>query len=96
MKDLEGKVAFITGGASGIGLGMAKAFLKRGMKVAIADIHSKRLVKAEKELDSPGKLIALELDVTDRAAIVEANPRHQSERHLPRCSGISPTDSQAR
>jgi NAD(P)-dependent dehydrogenase (short-subunit alcohol dehydrogenase family) len=72
MKDLEGKVAFITGGASGIGLGMAKAFLKRGMKVAIADIHAERLVKAEKELDSPGNLIALELDVTDRSAIERA------------------------
>jgi NAD(P)-dependent dehydrogenase (short-subunit alcohol dehydrogenase family) len=72
MKDLEGKVAFITGGASGIGLGMAKAFLKRGMKVAIADIHTKRLENAEKELDSPGNLIALELDVTDRSAIERA------------------------
>ena len=32
MKDLEGKVAFITGGASGIGLAMATTFLKAGMK----------------------------------------------------------------
>jgi len=75
MKDLEGKVAFVTGGASGIGLGMAKAFLKRGMKVAIADIQTKRLESAEKELDSPGNLIALELDVTDRSAIERAADR---------------------
>jgi NAD(P)-dependent dehydrogenase (short-subunit alcohol dehydrogenase family) len=75
MQDLEGKVAFVTGGASGIGLGMAKAFLKRGMKVAIADIHSERLVNAEKALDSPGNLIALELDVTDRSAIERAADR---------------------
>jgi NAD(P)-dependent dehydrogenase (short-subunit alcohol dehydrogenase family) len=75
MQDLEGKVAFITGGASGIGLGMAKAFLKRGMKVAIADINTKRLVNAEKALDSPGNLIALELDVTDRSAIERAADR---------------------
>jgi len=75
MKDLEGKVAFVTGGASGIGLSMATAFLKRGMKVAIADIHSKRLENAEKELDSPGNLIALELDVTDRSAIERAADR---------------------
>jgi NAD(P)-dependent dehydrogenase (short-subunit alcohol dehydrogenase family) len=75
MQDLEGKVAFVTGGASGIGLGMAKAFLKRGMKVAIADIHTKRLAQAEKALNSPGNLIALELDVTDRSAIERAADR---------------------
>ncbi len=72
MKELEGKVAFITGGASGIGLGIAKAFLKRGMKVAIADIKKNRLAKAETELDSPGNVIAIELDVSDRSAIERA------------------------
>lgn len=39
MKDVEGKAAFITGGASGAGFGMAKAFSKAGMKVVIADIR---------------------------------------------------------
>ena len=40
MKEFDGKSAFITGGASGIGLGMARAFASAGMKVAIADIKS--------------------------------------------------------
>ena len=39
MKDVKGKVAFITGGASGVGLGMAKVFTRAGMKVVIADIR---------------------------------------------------------
>ena len=39
MEQVEGKVAFVTGGASGIGLGQVKAFLNAGMKVAIADIR---------------------------------------------------------
>ena len=38
MKNVEGKVAFITGGASGAGLGMAKVFVRNGIKVVIADI----------------------------------------------------------
>ena len=36
MQNFEGKVAFITGGASGIGLGMANAFVNAGMKVVIS------------------------------------------------------------
>ena len=40
MQDLKGKVAFITGGASGIGLAMAEAFGREGMSVMIADIEA--------------------------------------------------------
>ena len=42
MKDVTGKVAFITGGASGMGLAMARSFSAAGMKVAIADIEQER------------------------------------------------------
>ena len=38
MKELHGKTAFVTGGASGIGLGMARAFGRAGMNVVVADI----------------------------------------------------------
>ncbi|MEM7015964.1 MAG: SDR family NAD(P)-dependent oxidoreductase [Pseudomonadota bacterium] len=50
MEDVAGKVAFITGGASGIGLGIATAFLKAGSKVVIGDIQPERLKKAENQL----------------------------------------------
>jgi len=72
VKDFQGKVAFITGGASGIGLGMAKAFLKEGVQVAIADIRRDRLAKAEAVLDNPVNLLPIELDVRDRAAMERA------------------------
>ena len=39
MKDFNGKVAVITGGGSGVGLGQAKVFSKAGAKVVIADIR---------------------------------------------------------
>ena len=50
MKDLEGKVAFVTGAASGIGLGIAKAFAAQGMKVMMADIEEDTLEKAVADL----------------------------------------------
>jgi short-subunit dehydrogenase len=49
IKDFEGKVAVITGGAMGIGLGLAKAFAKRGMKLVLADINKEALDKVSKE-----------------------------------------------
>lgn len=50
MRDLKGKVAFITGGAGGIGLAMAKVFGREGMSVMLADIEAPALDRAVEEL----------------------------------------------
>jgi NAD(P)-dependent dehydrogenase (short-subunit alcohol dehydrogenase family) len=50
MQDLRGKVAFITGGASGIGLALARAFGREGMSVMVADIEAAPLRAAVDEL----------------------------------------------
>lgn len=52
MQDLKGKVAFITGGASGIGLAMARAFGREGMSVMIADIEAQALENVVERLRS--------------------------------------------
>jgi len=66
-------VAFITGGASGIGLGIARVFLRAGIRVAIADVSAEHLEDAAKQLAAePGEYLPLPLDVTDRAAFARA------------------------
>ncbi len=65
MEPLAGRTALITGGASGIGLGMARAFVAAGLRVAIADINDAALAAAEAAL--PGLGAAVQLDVA-RAA----------------------------
>jgi NAD(P)-dependent dehydrogenase (short-subunit alcohol dehydrogenase family) len=72
MQNLPGKTAFVTGGASGIGLGIAKALLGAGMNVTIVDIRQDHLDAAVAELDGGAKVLALQLDVTDRAAFAKA------------------------
>jgi NAD(P)-dependent dehydrogenase (short-subunit alcohol dehydrogenase family) len=75
MRDVEGKVAFITGGASGIGLGMARVFVRAGMKVVVSDIRRDRLEEASagfKERGEDKSAHFLELDVTDREAFVRS------------------------
>jgi NAD(P)-dependent dehydrogenase (short-subunit alcohol dehydrogenase family) len=72
MQNLAGKTAFITGGASGIGLGIAKALVGAQMNVVIADIRDDHLESAEAELGQPKRVHALKLDVTDRKAYARA------------------------
>ena len=73
MREVEGKVAFITGGDSGIGLGIARAFTDAGMKVVITYRTRSHLDEAMKLLAGAGDRVhAINLDVTDRAAIEKA------------------------
>lgn len=67
MKDLAGKVAFITGAAGGIGLGIARACAHAGMKVVLADIDEVVLQQSAADLIARGaEATAFPLDVTDR------------------------------
>src|SRR6185312_4251658 len=73
MKDVDGKTAFITGGASGIGFGMARAFLKAGMKVVMADVRQDHLDEAAATLKGSNlPYHFIRLDVTDREAMARA------------------------
>jgi NAD(P)-dependent dehydrogenase (short-subunit alcohol dehydrogenase family) len=73
LQDVDGKVAFVTGGDSGIGLGIARAFLNAGMKVVITYRTRAHLDQAMTVLhDASDRLHAINLDVTDRAGFVAA------------------------
>lgn len=71
MKDLAGRTAFVTGGANGIGLGLARALLAQGCKVAIADIREDAIAAALKTLDNQ-EAIGIALDVSSRAGFAAA------------------------
>ena len=67
MDDLAGKVAFITGSAGGIGLGIARACAAAGMKVVISDIDEPELERSAAELMATGaEVMSVRLDVTSR------------------------------
>lgn len=80
MEVVEGKGAFVTGGASGIGLGMVKAFLRAGMRVAVADLRQDHLDHAVEELRVGDRVVPLRLDVTKRE--MYADVADQAERAL--------------
>lgn len=72
MADVCGKTAFITGGANGIGLGIARALVRAGANVVIADIRESALAEAKASLNADDQVETVQLDVTDRAAYAAA------------------------
>jgi len=72
MKDFQGKVAVVTGAASGIGYGLAERCAREGMKVVLADIEESPLAEAERNIKGTGAdVLAVKTDVS-KAADVEA------------------------
>lgn len=72
MTDVKGRTAFITGGANGIGLGIARRLAKAGAKLALADLDSPALDNAKAELEVLTAVETFRLDVRDRAAYAAA------------------------
>lgn len=61
MQDFLGRTAVITGGASGIGLGMARSFAGRGMQLVLADLDEELLKAAEKEFSAAGTAVVCQV-----------------------------------
>jgi NAD(P)-dependent dehydrogenase (short-subunit alcohol dehydrogenase family) len=75
MRDIAGKTAFVTGGASGIGLALGRAFVEAGMKVMLADIEASALAVAVETLRKVGADVrGVVCDVTNPGSV-----RHAAE-----------------
>ena len=69
-QELEGRVAFVTGGAGGIGSAVARALAVLGACIVVVDLDTDRAAEVARELDGPGQ--AVYVDVTDEAAVIAA------------------------
>jgi NAD(P)-dependent dehydrogenase (short-subunit alcohol dehydrogenase family) len=73
MRDLAGKTAFITGGASGIGFALGRAFAEAGMQVMLADIETDALQAAVQTLSASGPEVrGVTCDVADAESVEHA------------------------
>ena len=73
MREFEGKTAFVTGGASGIGLALGRAFAEAGMKVMLADIEPAALDRAVKSFSKFGSRVqGIQCDVADFVSVERA------------------------
>jgi NAD(P)-dependent dehydrogenase (short-subunit alcohol dehydrogenase family) len=78
MIDFVGRTAFVTGGANGVGIGLVRALLAEGCKVAMADIRQESISKALATLDNH-MVMGIEVDVSSRDAMAEAADRVEAK-----------------
>jgi NAD(P)-dependent dehydrogenase (short-subunit alcohol dehydrogenase family) len=69
MEELEGRVCVVTGGASGIGLALARRFRDAGMRIAIGDIEANALADAVESLGGVDEVLGVRCDVTSLADV---------------------------
>lgn len=70
MKELQGRVAVVTGGGGGLGRAMGERFAREGMKVALADVQAELLAATVEELTAEGlEVIGVPTDVTDQSSV---------------------------
>ena len=70
MTEISGKAAVVTGGGSGIGMGLAKELAAQGARLAIADINLENAQKVADAIGAAGgTAVALQCDVCDRDSI---------------------------
>lgn len=73
MQEFAGKAAFVTGGASGIGFALGRAFAQAGMKVMLADIEANALAAAVENLRNLGAVVrGVSCDVADPVSVEHA------------------------
>ena len=73
IRSFHNSVAFLTGAAGGIGLGMAHAFATQGIKLALADVDADRLADVQRQFKAAGHdVLVFALDVGNRTALKQA------------------------
>jgi NAD(P)-dependent dehydrogenase (short-subunit alcohol dehydrogenase family) len=81
MEDFAGKVAVVTGAASGIGLGLSRTFIRAGMSVAMCDIREDKLNEAVAQVRplGQGRVITVTVDVSKADSVEAAAQKIESE-----------------
>jgi len=87
--DLQGQRAIVTGGASGLGLGVAERFLKSGAQVILWDLQRESLEAARKSLSAFGAVDTTEVNVVDPEAVAQAAAAAGDVQILVNSAGIN-------
>ncbi|HEY1710152.1 MAG TPA: SDR family NAD(P)-dependent oxidoreductase [Rhizomicrobium sp.] len=79
MTQVAGRTAFITGGANGIGLSIARAFARAGARLALIDIDADALERVRKELSDTTRVVTEVLDMRNRDGFAGAADRVEAQ-----------------